>query len=278
MKFKSKDINDGELREWINSLEHPEEITEVDFSWADVTNISPLAVLTELRSLNLLNNLDLTDITPLAKLPKLAELNLSGTLVKSVKPLSALTELRSLVLDCGELRDIAPLEGLPIEYLDVSCAYKSLMPLKKLPKLRGLRNLDVGDRLKDLEVIGSLTQLEDLCLLQLGTKTLLPLAELVNLQRLDLSSLMFAELAPLSKLPRLEELILDWTHFTELSPLKEFPALKRLSLRHACVSRFEPLAELTGLLELDLRMLQNISEKDRAFLMEKLPDCNIIFD
>lgn len=278
MKFKSKDFNDEELREWINRLEHPEEITEVDLSWANVTDVSPLAVLTELRSLNLLNNLDLTDITPLAKLPKLVELNLSGTLVKSIKPLSALTELRSLVLDCEELRDISPLEGLPIEYLDVSCAYKSLMPLKKLPKLRGLRNLDVGDRLKDLEVIGSLTQLEDLCLLQLGTKTLLPLAGSVNLRRLDLSSLMFAELAPLSKLPRLEELILDWTNGLELSPLKDLPYLKKLSLRYASIRSLETLAEFDRLQELDLRKLQNISEKNKDFLREKLPGCNIIFD
>lgn len=127
IKFKSKDFNDGELRKWINGLEHPEEITEVDLSWADVTDISPLAALTELRSLNLLNNLDLTDITPLAKLSKLTDLNLSGTLVKNIKPLSALTELRSLILDCEELRDISPLEGLPIEYLDVSCAGSAIL-------------------------------------------------------------------------------------------------------------------------------------------------------
>lgn len=278
MKFKFDDLTDSGLRKWVSELDRPGEVTGLDLSWADITDISPLEALTELRSLDLLNNLDLTDITPLARLPKLADLNLSGTLVKNIKPLSALAELRSLILDCEKLRDITPIEGLPLEYLDVSCPYKSLAPLKKLPRLRRLRSLEVGNCLKDLEIIGSLTQLEDLCLLQLGTKTLSPLAGLVNLRRLDLSSLMFTELAPLARLPRLEELILDWTHFLELSPLKSFPYLKKLSLQYACIRNFETLAELTGLLELDLRKLQNFGEKDKVFLIEKLPGCNIVFE
>ncbi len=277
MKFKFDDFSDGELREWVNGLEHPEEITGLDLSWADVTDISPLAALTELRSLNLLNNLDLTDIKPLESLSKLETLNLSGTLVKSIKPLSKLSELRSLVLDCEKLRDITPLEGLPLEYLDVSCAYKSLHPLKKLPELRRLRNLDIGDRLEDLEIIGTLTQLEELCLLQLRTQTVAPLSGLMNLQRLDLSSLWFStKLDPLAALPNLEDLNLSWTNGLELSPIKKFPKLRKLKLYSCALKSFETLFEFTNLEELDVRELQNISERDIALLREKLPDCNII--
>lgn len=277
MKFKFDDFSDGELREWINGLEHPDEITELDLSWSDVIDISPLAALTELRSLNLLNNLDLTDIKPLESLSKLETLNLSGTLVKSIKPLSKLSELRSLVLDCEKLRDITPLEGLPLEYLDVSCAYKSLHPLKKLPELRRLRNLDIGDRLEDLEIIGTLTQLEELCLLQLRTQTVAPLSGLMNLQRLDLSSLWFStKLDPLISLPNLEDLNLSWTNGLELSPIKKFPKLRKLKLYSCALKSFETLFEFTNLEELDVRELQNISERDIALLREKLPDCNII--
>lgn len=277
MKFKFDDFSDGELREWINGLEHLDEITELDLSWSDVIDISPLAALTELRSLNLLNNLDLTDIKPLERLSKLETLDLSGTLVKSVKPLSKLSELRSLVLDCEKLRDIKPLEGLPLEYLDVSCAYKNLRPLKKLPELRRLRDLDIGDRLEDLEIIGTLTQLEELCLLQLRTQTVAPLNGLVNLRRLDLSSLWFStKLDPLISLPNLEDLNLSWTNGLELSPIKKFPKLRKLKLYSCALKSFETLFEFTNLEELDVRELQNISERDIALLREKLPDCNII--
>ena len=224
-----------------------------------------------------MNNLDLTDIKPLESLSKLETLNLSGTLVKSIKPLSKLSELRSLVLDCEKLRDITPLEGLPLEYLDVSCAYKSLHPLKKLPELRRLRNLDIGDRLEDLEIIGTLTQLEELCLLQLRTQTVAPLSGLMNLQRLDLSSLWFStKLDPLAALPNLEDLNLSWTNGLELSPIKKFPKLRKLKLYSCALKSFETLFEFTNLEELDVRELQNISERDIALLREKLPDCNII--
>lgn len=277
MKFKSNDFTDGELREWINGLEHPEKITELDLSWADIIDISPLAALTELRSLNLLNNLDLKDIKTLEKLRKLETLDLTGTLVKSVKPLSKLSKLRSLVLDCEKLRDITPLEGLPLECLDVSCAYKNLRTLKKLPELRRLRDLDIGDRLEDLEIIGTLTQLEELCLLQLRTQTVAPLNGLVNLRRLDLSSLWFdTKLDPLAALPNLEDLNLSWTNGLELSPIKTFPKLRKLRLYFCALKSFETLFEFTNLEELDVRELQNISEKDIALLREKLPNCNII--
>lgn len=277
MKFKSNDFTDGELREWINGLEHPEKITELDLSWADITDIFPLAALTELRSLNLLNNLDLKDIKTLEKLRKLETLDLTGTLVKSVKPLSKLSKLRSLVLDCEKLRDITPLEGLPLECLDVSCAYKNLRTLKKLPELRRLRDLDIGDRLEDLEIIGTLTQLEELCLLQLRTQTVAPLNGLVNLRRLDLSSLWFdTKLDPLAALPNLEDLNLSWTNGLELSPIKTFPKLRKLRLYFCALKSFETLFEFTNLEELDVRELQNISEKDIALLREKLPNCNII--
>lgn len=277
MKLKFDDITDSELRDRINGLEHPEEVTELDLSWADVTDISPLAKLTGLRSLNLLNNLDLTDIKPLERLSKLETLNLSGTSVRSVKPLSKLAKLRSLVLDCEELRDITPLEGLPLEYLDVSCAYKSLRPLKKLSELRRLRDLDIGDRLEELEIIGTLTRLEELCLLQLRTQTVEPLSGLVNLQRLDLSGLWFStNLDPLISLPNLAELDLSWTNDLELSPIKMFPKLRKLRLYSCALKSFETLFEFTNLEELDVRELQNTSKNQIALLREKLPRCNII--
>lgn len=278
MKFKSTDFTDGELRGWISGLKHPDEITELDLSWSDVTDISSLEKLTELHSLNLLNNLDLTDIKPLAKLTKLTELNLSGTLVKSVKPLSKLSELRSLVLDCEKVRDIKPLEGLPLEYLDVSGAYKSLEPLKKLPKLRRLRDLDISDSLDDLKLIGTLTQLEELCLLQLSTKTVQPLAELVNLKKLDLSSLWFStKLDPLISLPNLEDINLSWTNDIELSPIKDFQKLRKLELCHCALKSIDVLFEFTNLEELDIRGLQNTSQKDICLLCEKIPKCSVIF-
>ena len=277
MKLKFDDFTDSGLREWISGLEQPEEITELDLAWSDVTDISPLAALTELRSLSLLNNLGLTDIKPLEKLRRLETLDLSGTSVKNIKALSKLSKLRLLVLDCEELRDISPLGGLPLEYLDVSCAYKSLKPLKKLPELRRLRDLDIGDRLEDLQIIGTLTQLEELSLLQLRTQTVAPLNGLMNLRKLDLSSLWFStKLDPLAALPNLEDLNLSWTNDLELLPIKDFPKLRKVELYHCALKSFDVLFEFTSLEELDVRGLQNTSEKQIEILRQKLPNCRVI--
>lgn len=84
------------------------------------TDLSPLAHLTELRSLTL-NNTRILDLAPLAGLHKLRHLDLSTTGVSNVAPLASLVNLERLSLRfVEELSDIKALHALAkLQELDV---------------------------------------------------------------------------------------------------------------------------------------------------------------
>ena len=72
----------------------------------DVTDLTPLAELTELTEL-LIYETKVTDISPLAKLTKLTTLKIRRTILNDITPLASLTNLRELELILnGELTDI----------------------------------------------------------------------------------------------------------------------------------------------------------------------------
>ncbi|MBA4182179.1 MAG: hypothetical protein C0506_16455, partial [Anaerolinea sp.] len=130
----------------------------LEFPADQVTDLSPLRVLTGLTNLNCKGTGEqvglLADLSPLAELPltsldcsnsavsdlsplkkmKLSRLNCSRTKVAELKPLA---ELRLTFLECSEthITDLSPLEGMPLVYL--SCALCSqvtnLLPLKGMP-------------------------------------------------------------------------------------------------------------------------------------------------
>lgn len=80
----------------------------------ELTDLSPLAGLTQLTRLNLNNCRGVFDLSLLAKLTQLTELNLSNCRqVTSLIPLAGLTQLIALNLaECMGLNDLSPLAGL----------------------------------------------------------------------------------------------------------------------------------------------------------------------
>ncbi|MDE0484095.1 MAG: leucine-rich repeat domain-containing protein [Candidatus Poribacteria bacterium] len=83
----------------LTGLEHATQLTLLDLEgyWADhnISDITPLAQLTQLRELNLSHN-NISDITPLAQLTQLRELDLSGNNISDLTPLAHLKNLGSI--------------------------------------------------------------------------------------------------------------------------------------------------------------------------------------
>ena len=71
--------------------------TELDLSKSKITDITPLAGLTDLKRLDLSDS-PITDITPLAELTNLELLVLSEIPITDITPLAGLTKLRGLNL------------------------------------------------------------------------------------------------------------------------------------------------------------------------------------
>ena len=87
--------------------------TSLSFSQHDppISDLSPLARFTELRTLSLEGN-NISDISPLTELTKLSQLSLSNNNISDISPLAGLTGLSDLFLEGNNISDISPLTEL----------------------------------------------------------------------------------------------------------------------------------------------------------------------
>lgn len=84
--------------------------TEDELPW-QLTDLTPLANLTNLRSLDLSQN-RISDLTPLANLTNLTTLNLSANKITDISPLANLTKLTTLNLTSNAISDWSPMANL----------------------------------------------------------------------------------------------------------------------------------------------------------------------
>ncbi len=130
---------------------------------SDVTDLAPLARLTNLQRLSLYGT-GVTDLAPLARLTNLQWLWLDGTRVTGLAPLARLTNLQGLYLQGTHVTDLAP-----------------------LARLTNLQELSLGDtRVTDLAPLARLTKLQWISLDDTRVTDLAPLARLTTLQWLYL--------------------------------------------------------------------------------------------
>jgi hypothetical protein len=106
-------------------------------------DISSLAALNKLTSLDLRGARNLSDLSPLSRMPWLQTLDLSGcTRIRDLAPLSRLRSLSSLNLSgCHLIDDVSPLGELAetLTTLDLSgSGVKSVKPLSRMTRLRTL--------------------------------------------------------------------------------------------------------------------------------------------
>ena len=95
----------------ISPLAGLSELRRLDLGENQVSDASPLAELTELRHLSLWGN-QVVDLRPLSSLTKLEKLYLRGNGITDVRPLAGLTRLKQLELGNNEIENVRPLNGL----------------------------------------------------------------------------------------------------------------------------------------------------------------------
>lgn len=161
------------------------EVTVLDLSSSQVSDLTPLSGLTNLRSLDL-GCTRVSDVTPLSGLMNLRSLDLRGTQVGDVTALAGLTKLGLLGLDGTQVSDVTVLSGLTnLQTLDLEGTQVSdVTPLSGLTNLQwlGLRATQVSD----VRPLSGLTNLERLHLRGTHVSDVTLLTDLVNLQRLTL--------------------------------------------------------------------------------------------
>ncbi len=242
----------GNVRD-LTGLESATNLTRLEIS-GNISDLSPLANLTQLKTLWLFNVRTLFDLSPLAGLAQLEELRLSISLISDLSPLAGLTQLKSLeVTYTDTLSDLSPLAGLAqLRRLDlVGTSVSDLSPLAGLTNLSYLRLLRTT--VSDLSPLAGLTNLHYLGLSGTSVSDLSPLEGLTQLNYLGLSGTSVSDLSPLEGLTNLNNLSLNDNNISDLSFLEGLTRLRILSLSENNISDLSPLEGLDRLIDLDIK-------------------------
>jgi len=196
-------LNGALTNEDIVPLRYMTELTALWFGIIDpfnqITDLSPLAGLTNLRDLYLIGDY-ISDITPLAGLENLTHLSFIRNQVVDISPLAGLTNLEMLQFGASQVSDITPLAGLT-----------------------NLTSLDLSwNQITDITPLAGLTNLHSLFLRDNQITDITPLAGLAdlmpsNLAHLHLSNNQISDLTPLAGFYNLESLWVNGNPITDFS-------------------------------------------------------------
>ena len=174
---------------------------------------------------------DITDLSPLARVTELRRLTLCDTNVKDLLPLSRLTKLKRLVIDGKSITDSSPLGGITSlqKLFLLNTDITDISPVAPLVNLDTLM-LTGNKRLADVSPLVGLAKLKILDLAITSVADVSPLAKLKNLCVINLDGTKVKDLSPLAGLTELNILRLDNTPVTDVSPLAGIKSLVGLKL------------------------------------------------
>ena len=253
----------------LTGIQFATNLSKIDLRDNEISDLSPLAGLINLRELRLDHNfqpsdlsplaglinlevLDFTfnvsDLSPLAGLINLEYLHFTGTNVSDFSPLAGLINLESLGFSrTPSISDISPLAGLVnLKFIGSwGNAISDLSPLAGLTKLEVINFC--GGNISDLTPLAGLTGLKELYLARQEISDISLLANLTGLTRLDLHNNDISDISPLAKLTQLKWLELRATNISDISPLARLSQLEWLDLHQNNISSVSPLVNLTQL-------------------------------
>jgi len=225
------------------------DVTELDLSWNQISDLTPLSVLQNLTELYLHNN-QITDLTPLSGLQNLTYLSLDFNRITDLTPLSELHNLTILEIDFNRITDLTPLSGLH----NLTVLYLHHNQITDLTPLSGLQNLTRlnlwCNQISDLTPLSGLQNLTRLNLYNNQIICVTPLSGLHNLTILDLGDNQIADLTPLIGLHNLTILDLGRNQICDLTPLIGLHNLTNLHLSGNQIICVTPLSGLHNLTKL----------------------------
>ena len=229
----------------LTGLEYGVNLTELNLGSNNITDISPLFNLINLRVLHLYGN-GLSDWPQLQRLTGLVSLNLGYCDNLDLSVVSSLSNLTDLNLPGNGITDVSPLSNLPkLERLSL---FDNRIKDVSLTGLPNLKELDL--RYNGMTDVSSLSGLANLVLLQLAFNSvsdISPLSNLTNLEALGLTQNSISDVSTLSGLTKLSGLGLGNNKITDVSALSRLTNLWSLGLENNRIVDLAPLVANTGL-------------------------------
>ncbi|MDP7281669.1 MAG: leucine-rich repeat domain-containing protein, partial [Candidatus Poribacteria bacterium] len=150
----------------LTGLEYAINLTDLRLSRNAITDLSPLAGLTQMKHLRLGNNM-ISSIEPLANLVNLEVLDVSANLITDLGPVANMPELTTLAASINQIESIEPLRGRT-----------------KLVEVYISMNAGISD----LSPISEIVRIQKLTASQCSISDITPLSGLINLKALDLAT------------------------------------------------------------------------------------------
>ena len=239
------------------TIEDMKRLTHLTAVGREIRDLTGLQFATSLSSLRLghwgkVGN-QVSDLAPIAGLTELRHLILNDNLISDLSPIAGLTNLEALVLESNDVSDLSPIAGLiNLEHIDFNANDVSdLSPIARLVNLRRIRTW--GNPFSDLSPLAGLTKLEwlDICDARLQDASLEPLTGLTGLKELYLAGNGISDISPIARLTGLERLNIHHNHISNISPLAGLTNLKWLGVDHNNISDFSPLDRLRANTKID---------------------------
>lgn len=211
----------------LKGLENCQNLEKISLNFSRVTDISPLAILSKLKRLEISQTWILCDISPLANLTTLTYLNIDGNKVSDLSPLAKLTNLTYLnalynpIEDVSVLANLINLQELWLNRLSL----KNVSFLSNLPKLTSLWIAGCG--LNDISIIKNCKNLKELDLDDNEIADISVLKELRQLEWVSMDNNQIENISALQNLPNLKIVNLIKNKIVDILPLVENPALKK---------------------------------------------------
>jgi VCBS repeat-containing protein len=246
-------------------------LQELYVGYNDITSISPLSGLLNLRMLGLDNN-QISDVSPLQNLTNLTHLSLPYNQVGDISALAGLTQLLILNLQVNQLDDISALSGM-VALQELYMAYNNITTIPLLSDLTSLRVLGLdNNQINEISGLAGLTQLQVLNLQGNQVSDISALLGMAALQELYMAYNNITSISPLSGLLNLRILGLDNNQIGDVTPLQNLTNLTHLSLLYNQLGDISALAGLTQLLMLNLQgnHLSGISALSGAVALQEL--------
>lgn len=256
----------------LRAMENCESIVLREAAYGDaIYSLESLSLFPNLRQLVIdINKWDdsvITDFTPIAQLSRLEEVYINYEKEEPIN-LSFLGEMHSiteLYLTHCRIADLSFLEQMPqLQRLSLyETPVEDLAVLEKLPELVELA-LSGNENAKNIEVVGTLTKMQDLGIQYCGIedisflsgltelrgvnlngnaiRDITPLAGLDKMERLGLAENQIRDIAAIGGMDNLFDLALDGNEIQNISVLARLPHLNQVGLSDNQIEDFSPLA------------------------------------
>ncbi|MCM1253521.1 MAG: hypothetical protein NC321_11920 [Clostridium sp.] len=260
--IEEDDLADEVLRK----LENCESITlEEAPSGNAIYSLEALSLMPNLTwfgiNINSWDDSAIEDFTPIAQLSKLEELYINDERDEQIDLsfLGQMHTITALFLPNCKMADFSFLEEMPqLQRLSFyETPIEDLAVLEKLPNLVQL-SLCGNENVKNIEAVGTLTEMQDLNIQRCGIKDISFLSGSTKLRNVSLNGNFITDITPLAGLHKLEHLELSDNGISDISALENLSSLYNLALDDNEIQDISALAKLPHLNE--VRLFNNLIE------------------